>query len=262
MSAAALIHPSAVIHPGARLGEGVRVAPFAIIEDNTVVGDGCSIGPHAVIHAGARLGRAVEVHQGASVSCLPQDLKFEGEESVLEVGERTVIREFTTLSRGTAESGATRIGAGCLIMAYVHLAHDCQVGDGCILVNSVQVAGHVKIGSRVTIGGLVAVHQFVRIGDHAFVGGGMEVTKDVPPYVLANGHPLKFCGLNLVGLKRRGFDSERLRRIRDHYRLFFGKGSLNAGQALERLKEMAGDDEDALLIAAFVEQADRGLIGG
>lgn len=258
---AALIHPAAVVHPGARLGEGVRVGPFAVIDEDVEIGAGCRIGPHAVIHEGARLARGVEVHQGAAVSCLPQDLKFAGERSTLEVGEGTVIREFATLSRGTVEAGVTRVGSGCLIMAYVHLAHDCQVGDGVILVNGAQVAGHVKIGHRVTVGGLVAIHQFVRIGDHAFVGGGMEVTKDVPPFVMANGHPLRFCGLNLVGLQRRGFETERLRRIRAHYRLFFGKGSLNASQALERLRAEA-DDEDAVLIAAFVESAERGLIGG
>lgn len=258
-----LIHPTAVVHPAARLGQSVEIGPFAVIEENVVLAEGCRIGPHAVIHSGARLAARVEVHQGASVSCLPQDLKFQGEDSVLEVGEGTVIREFTTLSRGTVEAGATRIGAGCLIMAYVHLAHDCQVGDGCILVNGVQVAGHVKIGERVTLGGLVAVHQFVRIGDHVFVGGGMEIVKDIPPFVLANGKPLKFCGLNLVGLKRRGFDSERLRRIRDHYRLFFGKGSLNASAALATLRERApADDPDAALIVRFLEEAERGIIGG
>jgi UDP-N-acetylglucosamine acyltransferase len=259
----ALVHPSAVVHPDARLGDGVEIGPFAVIEENVSLAEGCKVGPHAVIHSGARLARFVEVHQGASVSCLPQDLKFQGEDSVLEVGERTVIREFTTLSRGTSEAGATRIGAGCLIMAYVHLAHDCQVGNGCILVNGVQVAGHVKIGERVTLGGLVAVHQFVRIGDHVFVGGGMEIVKDIPPFVLANGKPLKFCGLNLVGLKRRGFDSDRLRKIRDHYRLFFGKGSLNAGDALNALRSQAAPaDEDAALIIRFLEEAERGIIGG
>ncbi len=257
------IHPTALVHPDARLGPGVDVGPFAIVSENTVLGEACRIGPHAVIHPGARLAARVEVHQSASVSCLPQDLKFKGEDSVLEVGEGTVIREFATLSRGTEEAGATRIGAGCLIMAYVHLAHDCQVGDGCILVNGVQVAGHVKIGHRVTLGGLVAVHQFVRIGDHVFVGGGMEITKDIPPYVLANGRPLKYSGLNLVGLKRRGFDSDRLRAIRDHYRLFFGKGSLNATQALAALREKAlPGDEDARLIIRFMEEAERGIIGG
>lgn len=257
------IHPTALVHADARLGAGVEVGPFAIVSENTVLGEGCRIGPHAVIHPGARLAPRVEVHQSASVSCLPQDLKFRGEDSVLEVGEGTVIREFATLSRGTEEAGATRIGSGCLIMAYVHLAHDCQVGNGCILVNGVQVAGHVKIGHRVTLGGLVAVHQFVRIGDHVFVGGGMEITKDIPPFVLANGKPLKYTGLNLVGLKRRGFDADRLRRIRDHYRLFFGKGSLNTSAALEALRTQADPaDEDAAAIIRFVEAAERGLIGG
>lgn len=256
------IHPSAIIDPAARLDEGVEVGPFAVIEAGTEIGAGSRIGPHAVIYKGARLGREVHVHQSAAVSCLPQDLKFAGEETYLEVGDRTVIREYATLSRGTDEAWTTRVGSDCLLMAYVHVAHDCQIGDRCIVANGVQIAGHVKLGDWVTIGGLVAVHQFVRVGSHAFIGGGMEVTKDVPPFVIANDSPLKFCGLNHVGLKRRGFDRERLETIRRHYRLFFGRGSGNVTQGLDKVRRIAAEDEDAKAIMDFVEASERGLIGG
>jgi UDP-N-acetylglucosamine acyltransferase len=256
------IHPSAIVSPKAKLDQGVEIGPYAIIEDDVEIGADSLVGPHAVIHDGARLGREVHVHQAASVSCLPQDLKFQGEQTYLEVGDRSVIREYVTLSRGTDEAWTTRVGSDCLVMAYVHVAHDCQIGDRCILANGVQVAGHVKIGNWVTVGGLVAIHQFVRIGDHAFIGGGMEVTKDVPPYIVANDSPLKFCGLNMVGLKRRGFDSERLENIRRHYRLFFGRGSGNVSQALDKVRRIAEEDEDARMIRDFVEASERGLIGG
>lgn len=262
MSAATSIHPLAVVDPAARLGAGVEIGPFAVVAADVELGDGCSVGPHAVIHDGARLAAGVQVHQGASVSCLPQDLKFAGEKTTLHVGERTVIREFATLSRGTAEALATRIGSDCLIMAYVHLAHDCQVGDRVIIANAVQVAGHVKIGQQVIVGGLVAVHQFVRIGDHAFIGGGMEVSKDVPPFVVANGSPLRYTGLNTVGLRRRGFDGERIQAIKRHYRHFFGRGSGNVSQGLEALRPAIEQDEDARAIHDFVRTAERGLIGG
>jgi UDP-N-acetylglucosamine acyltransferase len=261
VSAPNLIHPTALIAPGARLGAGVTVEAYAMIEDDVVIGEGCWIGPRALVSAGARLGRQVQVHHCASVSCLPQDLKFAGEHTTLEVGDRTVIREFTTLSRGTEEAGATRIGSDCLLMAYVHVAHDCQVGDKVILANSVQLAGHVKIGYHVTIGGMVPVHQFVRIGDHAFIAGNVSVTKDVPPYILANDTPLRYTGLNSVGLGRRGFDSERLLAIKRHFRLFYGKGSSTPTQALPELEARAlAGDEDARRIHDFIRDSERGII--
>jgi UDP-N-acetylglucosamine acyltransferase len=261
MSAPA-VHPLAVIDARARLGEDVEVGPFAVIEGDVEIATGCRIGPHAVIYAGSRLARGVQVFQGASVGNLPQDLKFAGERTTLTVGAGTVIREFATLSRGTVEAGTTAIGSGCLIMAYVHVAHDCRIGDGCILANAVQVAGHVKIGRQVIVGGLVAVHQFVQIGDHAFIGGGMEVSKDVPPFVLANGSPLRYTGLNTVGLRRRGFDSERILKLKRFYRLFYGRGSGNTSQALAALQPDAARDEDARLIHDFAAASQRGLIGG
>lgn len=254
------IHPTAVIAPGARLGQGITVEAWALIEDNTEIGDGCWIGPRALISSGARLGNQVQVFHCASVSCLPQDLKFAGESTTLEVGDRTVIREYATLSRGTEEAGATRIGSDCLLMAYVHVAHDCQIGDRVILANSVQLAGHVKVGYHVTIGGMVPVHQFVHIGDHAFIAGNVGVTKDVPPFILANDTPLRYTGLNAVGLRRRGFDSERIMAIKRHYRLIYGKGSSIPSVALAELGERALVDEDARRIFEFIRDSERGII--
>ncbi len=256
------IHSTAIVDPGARLGTGVRIGPYAVIEADVVLGDRCVIGPRALIGSGARLAEEVQVYHAASVSCLPQDLKYSGEPTTLEIGARSSIREYVTLSRGTAEAETTRIGADCLLMAYVHVAHDCHLGDRCILANATQVAGHVKIGDWVIIGGLVAVHQFVRLGRHSFIGGGMEVTKDVPPFVTANDSPLRFCGLNNVGLRRRGFDGERIQRIRRYYRHFFGKGSGNASQALQSLEPSVKADPDARLIYEFVRASERGIIGG
>lgn len=263
MSAPNRIHPTAQVDPGARLGTGVTIEAYAMVEADTEIGDGCWIGPRALVSSGARLGCQVQVHHCASVSCLPQDLKFAGEHTTLEVGDRTVIREFTTLSRGTEEAGATRIGSDCLLMAYVHVAHDCQVGDRVILANMVQLAGHVKIGYHVTIGGMVPVHQFVRIGDHAFIAGNVSVTKDVPPYILANDTPLRYTGLNAVGLRRRGFDGERLLAIKRHYRLIYGKGSTTPTLALEELGQRAAEgDEDARRIHEFIRGSERGIIQG
>ena len=258
----ARIHPTAIIDPGAQLGADVEIGPYAVIEDNVSLADGCRIGPHAQICWGTRLGEGVEVYHAASVGCLPQDLKYAGEDSSLEVGARTVIREYVTLARATSEALVTRVGADCLLMAYVHVAHDCQIGDGCIFSNAVQLAGHVKVGERVIMGGTSVAHQFVRIGDHAFIGGAMAVSKDVPPFVMANDMPLKYCGLNSVGLARRGFDQERLRQIKRMYRLFFGKSSQNVSLALAELARQVEQNEDARLIHDFISASERGIIRG
>ncbi len=256
------IHPTAIVDPKAELGVGVQVAPYAVIEAGVRIGDGSKIGPHAFIQRGSTLGRDVQVFQSASVGCLPQDLKYKGEETFLEVGDRTVIREFATLSIGTTDAWTTRVGSDCLLMSYSHLAHDVQVGNKCILANLVQLAGHVQVGDQVIIGGTTAVHQFVHIGDHAFIGGGMEVTKDVPPFILANGSPLRYCGLNSVGLGRRGFSKERLSGIKRFYKLFFGKGSGNVSQATLELAAHCDENADAKVIYDFIQGADRGLLNG
>ncbi|MFC1545489.1 acyl-ACP--UDP-N-acetylglucosamine O-acyltransferase, partial [Gemmatimonadota bacterium] len=239
---------------------GVEIGPFAYVEQDVVLGDRVRIGPHAHVAAGARLAEEVVVFTGAAVGNIPQDLKFDGETSLLEVGPRTIIREYCTLHRGTVESGTTVIGADCLLMAYVHIAHDCVVGDNCILANAVQVGGHVVLGNHVIIGGSTPVHQFCHIGDHAMVGGGFRVVQDVPPFVVAAGEPLKPAGVNSIGLQRRGFTEEQIRNLKKAYRLLFRSG-MNRTNALERIGEELPATPEIETLVSFIERSERGLIG-
>ncbi|MFC1628304.1 acyl-ACP--UDP-N-acetylglucosamine O-acyltransferase [Gemmatimonadota bacterium] len=255
-----IIHPSAHVEEGAELGVGVEIGPFAYIEQDVVLGDRVRIGPHAHVAAGSRLAEEVVVFTGAAVGNIPQDLKFGGEKSTLEVGPRTVVREFCTLHRGTGESGTTVIGADCLLMAYVHIAHDCVLGDYCILANAVQMGGHVILGDHVIIGGSTPVHQFCHIGDHAMIGGGFRIVQDVPPFVLAAGEPLKPSGVNSIGLKRRGFSGDSIRNIKKAYRILFRSG-LNRTNALERIREELPDTPEIKTLVSFIERSERGLIG-
>ena len=254
------IDPRAVVHEGASLAEGVQVGPFAVIGPNVTVGEGTSIGSHCVVDGHTTLGRGCRVFPYASVGTIPQDLKYAGEDSRLEVGDRTVIREFTTVNIGTeGGGGVTRVGADCLLMAYSHVAHDCQLGDHVILANAVNLAGHVAVGEWAVIGGLSAVHQFVRIGAHAFVGGCSAVTLDVPPYVSAAGNRAKLYGLNLTGLRRRGFGDDTLKALRRAYRaLFQGKSTL--AEAIEALRR---DDvyrvPEVQRFVEFVAESERGV---
>ncbi|MBI4521511.1 MAG: acyl-ACP--UDP-N-acetylglucosamine O-acyltransferase [Gemmatimonadetes bacterium] len=227
------IHPSAIVDARAELGAGVSVGPFTIIGPNVRVGNGTVIGPHAFIERDTRIGRDCRISYGAVLGTDPQDLKYGGEPTELNIGDRTVVREFATLNRGTAAYGRTSVGSDCLIMAYAHVAHDCQVGDHVILANAVTMAGHVEIEDWVTIGGLTPIHQFVRVGTHAFVGGASRIVKDVPPYCRVAGSPAKLYGLNSVGLERRGFSAEGRMGLKRAYRLLFQSG-LNVSQALER----------------------------
>ena len=245
------IDPRAVVHEGAELAEGVEVGPFAVIGPHVRLGPGCRIGAHAVVEGRTTLGRNCRVFPFASVGTIPQDLKYHGEDTRLEIGDRTVIREFATVNIGTeGGGGVTRVGADCLLMAYTHVAHDCQLGDHVILSNAVNLAGHVVLEDWVVIGGLSAVHQFVRIGTHAFVGGCSAVTLDVPPYVSAAGNRAKLYGLNLVGLKRRGFHDEALRALRRAYRTVF-----QAGETLEKSLEAvrSGPEYQVPEVRRFVE---------
>ena len=251
----------ASVHPEAKLGENVTVAPFAVIEAGAVIGDGCVIGPHAYVTSWARLGRDVKVSKGAVIGTDPQDLKFDGEETILEVGDRTVIREFATLNRGTSHSGKTSVGSDCFLMAYSHVAHDCRLGNNVILANSVNMAGHVAIEDWVIIGGMVPIHQFVRIGKHSFVGGGWRVPQDVPPFVWAAGEPMDYKGLNSVGLRRRGFTAEQLREIKNAYRIIYRSG-LNFSQAVEKLNQIENPTTEVQDIIQFVASREaRGLMG-
>ena len=215
------IHPSAVVDSGAELGDDVTIGPHAIVENNVVIGDGSEIGAGAVVASGTRLGEQVRLFSYAVAGTVPQDLKFAGEETVLEIGDRTVVREFVTMNRGTHMTGRTSVGSDCLLMAYSHVAHDCSVGNHCILANSATLAGHVTLEDWVIIGGLVPIHQFVKIGCHAMIGGGWRVPKDVPPYVTAAGDPLKPVDLNKIGLQRRGFSDEALSSLKKAYKTLF-----------------------------------------
>jgi UDP-N-acetylglucosamine acyltransferase len=253
------IHPTAIIDPSAELLEDVEVGPYTVIEANVHVGAGSVIGPHVLLASGARLGKKVQVFKGAVIATPPQDLKFKGEPSVVEIGERTIIREFATLHRGTAATGRTVIGSDCFLMAYSHVAHDCVLEDKVILANCVNLAGHVHIEEQAILGGVVPVHQFVRIGCHSFIGGGTRVPKDVPPYILAANEPLKFAGLNHVGLRRRGFSAETLAAIRHAYQLIYNS-DLNISQAIERIRQEMELTDEIKHIVEFIESSERGII--
>jgi UDP-N-acetylglucosamine acyltransferase len=255
------IDSRAVVSPQAQLGDGVVVGPFAVIEDDVVIGDRTWIAPHAVIFNGSRIGQECKIYPGASIGAPPQDLKYKGEPTLLVVGDRTVVREYATLNRGTTASGKTVIGSDCLLMAYTHVAHDCVVGNHVILANCVALAGHVTLQDFVIIGGLTPVHQFVTVGEHAMVGGGLRVSKDVPPYVLAGQDPLCFEKLNLVGLRRRGFSAESIRLLDETYRILY-RSNLNVSQAVERIKQQVQLVPEVRKVIEFIEKSKRGIIPG
>lgn len=254
-----MIHPHTYIHPNARLAQNVKIDPFTVIHQDVEIGEGTWIGSNVTIMDGARIGKNCRIFPGAVISAIPQDLKFAGEKTTAEIGDNTTIREFVTVNRGTVDRGKTVVGSNCLLQAYTHVAHDCIIGDNCIISNSTQMAGHVVLGDWVIIGGVCAVHQFVHIGAHCFVAGGSLVSKDVPPYIKAVRTPLSYGGVNSVGLKRRGFDLEKINHILDIYRIIYNKG-LNTSQALEFIEEelVATDERDE--IVTFIRESGRGII--
>lgn len=252
------IHPTALVSADAQIGDNVDIGAFAIIGPECVIGDGCVIAPRATLEKLATLAANVKVGSGSIVGGDPQDLKFHGERTYVEIGENTVLREFVTVNRGTSESERTVVGRSCLLMSYTHLAHDCHVGDHVIISNGSQVAGHVLIEDRVIISGLVAVHQFVKIGAHAFVGGASKVTQDVPPYLKAVGNPVKLYGLNSVGLTRSNFDPAVVRELKRAYRLFF-RSDLIVSRAIERAREELHPYPEVEHFLAFVTKSERGL---
>ena len=255
------IHPLALVDKKAQLGENVTIGPSAMIGDDVVIGDGSIIGPYAIIQNGTRLGRECKVASFAVVGGPPQDLKYKGEPTSIEVGEKCDIREYVTLNRGTIESGKTVIGCNCMFMANAHVGHDCIVGDHCILANSVALAGHVTLDNWVIIGGLTPVHQFVHIGDHTMVGGAYRVTKDIPPYIRAGREPMVFEGLNSVGLRRRGFSREAIDLIDKAYILIY-QSNLNVSQAVVRIKEEVEQTAEIQSIINFIATSKRGIIPG
>lgn len=255
-----MIHPTALVDPAARIGAGVRIGAYSIVGADVDIGDGTTIGPHVVIESGARIGRENRIFQFASIGAEPQDKKFHGERSELIIGDRNVIREFVTLNRGTTDGGgATRIGNDNWIMAYVHIAHDCRVGNNVTFANNATLAGHVEIGDWVILGGFTGVHQFCKIGAHAFTGMGSMINADVPPYVTVAGSSYaKPRGINSEGLKRRGFDPDRISAIKRAYRtIYLARTPL--AEARSKLAEQAGDNADIAAMLDFIERSERAL---
>ena len=230
----AKIHKTAIVDPNAKIHENVTIGPYAYIEADVEIDDGTEIGPHACIYNGARIGKNVKIFQSAAVSNRPQDLKYAGEKTFFYIGDNSIVREFVTLHRGTTDTGRSKIGKDCLIMAYTHVAHDCVIGNNCIIANSVQIAGHVTIEDWVIVGGGSLLHQFGLISEHSMLQGGSHVSKDVPPYVLTKNIPFQYMGLNTVGLRRRGFSNEDINVIKEAYQILYFSG-LNITEARQKL---------------------------
>ncbi len=254
------IHSSALVSPKAKLGNNLTVGPFAVIQDDVEIGDDCQVGPHTVIYDGARIGNRVKIKQAASIAHVPQDLKFSQEPSLFIIGDDTLIHEFVTLHRGTKETGKSEIGKKCLLMAYAHVAHDCVIGDNVILANGVQIAGHVTVEDFAIIGGMTPVHQFCKVGQHSMVGGAFRAVQDVPPYILCGELPLRFAGLNLVGLRRRGFAAEDIDALKKAYGYIYDH-SLNVTQALKKVEAELGSNELVQNVIEFIRTSKRGIIG-
>ncbi|MFI3331120.1 MAG: acyl-ACP--UDP-N-acetylglucosamine O-acyltransferase [Rikenellaceae bacterium] len=254
-----MISNLAYVHPGAELGENVTVEPFAYIADDVVIGEGCWIGPNAVIQSGARMGKNCKIHSGAVIAGVPQDLKFRGEYSTVEMGDNNTVRECATINRGTAAKGKTVIGSNNLIMACAHIGHDCIIGSNCVIVNAVLLAGEVEVGDWAIIGGSSAIHQFCRIGEHAMISGGSLVSKDIPPYVKAAHLPLSFVGANYIGLRRRGFNSEQVSQIQEIFRLIFQSG-YGYTKACDMVLEQVAASAERDLIVDFIKSSKRGVL--
>jgi UDP-N-acetylglucosamine acyltransferase len=237
----------------------VVIGPFAMVGDGCEVGDDCEIHPRATLDRDVKLGKGVKVGIGSVLGGPPQDLKYAGEQTTVEIGDGTVIREYVTVNRGTSQSFKTTVGTKCLLMSYVHLAHDCHLGNGVILGNTVQLAGHVTIEERATLSGLSGVHQFVRIGRNAFIGGCSRVSKDIPPFLKAVGNPVKLYGLNSVGLRRSGFSEEVVRELKRAYRLFF-RSDMNLSQALRNAETELEMFPEVRELMRFVEESGRGVV--
>ncbi len=253
------IHSAAIINKGAKIGDNVSIGPFSIVGSEVIIDDGVNIGPNVVIEGRTTIHKNARIFQFASIGACPQDLKYAGEDTSTEIGENTVIREFVTIHKGTAQgTGITKIGKNCLVMAYCHVAHDCLLGNNVIMANGATMGGHVEIGNYVVIGGLSAIHQFCHIGDYAFIGGMSGINKDIPPFVKYWGIKGKIYGLNLVGLKRNGFTREQLDNIKDVYRKVF-KGDEPLTQVTKRLLDGENLSLEAGMFLNFIANAKRGV---
>lgn len=249
------------IHPNAQIGKDVEIAPFVTIYDDVVIGDGTRIHPNVTLYPGARIGKNCEIFPGVTVAAVPQDLKFKGEYTTAEVGDNTVLRECVTIHRGTASKGRTIVGNNCLIMAYCHVAHDCNLGNNIIISNATQLAGEVVIDDNVVIGGGTLVHQFTHIGSYVMIQGGTPVNKDVPPYVMAARTPVSYVGLNIVGLRRRGFSNEQIAQLQDIYRRIFSSAS-NMTDALKAIEQEIPQSPERDYVISFIRNSERGVIKG
>ncbi len=253
--------PLAYVHPQAKIAHNVVIEPFVTISKNVTIGEGTWIGPNVTIMEGARIGKNCRIFPGAVISAIPQDLKFRGEDTEVIIGDNVTIRECVTINRGTVDRFKTVIGNNCLLMAYVHIAHDCIIGNNVVLANAVNVAGHVTIGDWAVIGGMSAVHQFVNIGDSVMISGGSLIRKDVPPFTKATREPLSYSGINSIGLRRRGFDTEKIREIQEIYRLVYLKG-MNITQAVAHIETEVAPTPERDEILDFIKRSDRGLMRG
>ncbi len=253
--------PLAYIHPEAKIAPNVVIEPFVTIDKNVVIEEGTRIGSNVTILEGTRIGKNCNIFPGAVIGAVPQDLKFVGEETTVEIGNNTTIREFVTINRGTKAKGKTVVGNNCLLMAYVHVAHDCLIGNNVILVNTVQVAGEVVIDDFAIVGGMSAIHQFVHVGAHVMVAGGTLIGKDVPPYVKAGRARISYVGVNSIGLRRRNFTNEQIRDVQNIYRYLFQMG-LNNSEAIERIEAELPASKERDEIILFVRSSQRGIIKG
>lgn len=252
------IHPTAVVDGLARLGQDVELGPYAVVGPGVEIGDGCRLGAHVVLEQNVRLAAGVSIGTGSVLGSAPQDVKYRDEPTWVEVGQGTVLREHSTVNRGTAATGRTRIGAGCYLMTYVHVAHDCDIGDGVTIANATQLSGHVTVEDRATLSGLIAVHQFVTIGTHAFVGGASRINQDIPPYLKAVGNPAGLFGLNTVGLERAGFPPDTIRALKHAYRLLFNS-SMPRAEAVAALQPDAERFPEVRRLLDFIAASGRGV---
>jgi UDP-N-acetylglucosamine acyltransferase len=255
------MNPLSYIHPNAKIGKNVTIEPFSTVYDNVEIGDGTWIGPNVTIFQGARIGKNCRIFPGAVIAAIPQDLKFKGEVTTAEIGDNTTIRECVTINRGTSDKMKTAVGSNCLLMAYVHVAHDCIVGNNVIIANSVNIAGHVTIEDHSILEGLVAIQQFVRIGAHAFITGGSLVRKNVPPFTKAAREPLQYIGINSIGLRRRGFSNERILEIEDIYRTLYVKGH-NVTNAIAIIEQETPSSPEKEQILSFIRESQNGIMRG
>ena len=256
-----MVSPLASIHPSAKLAANVHVDPFTMIHGDVEIGEGTWIASNVTIFDGARIGKNCKIFPGAVIAAVPQDLKYAGEITIAQVGDNTIVREYVTINKGTVALGKTTVGSNCLLMAYVHVAHDCIIANNCILANGVTLAGHITIDDFAIIGGLSAVHQFVHIGSHVMISGGSLVRKDVPPFTKSAHEPLAFIGINSVGLRRRGFNNEMIASIQDIYRTLFQKG-ISVNKALSIIETETPQNEVRDEIIEFVKKSSRGIMKG